>query len=268
MRWLCAVCLIVAMGLGPMPWGLAQTLPDSLTAVQRQQVNDLRQQAFAATDRGDFKQAEFYWTQLIELFPNNPVGWSNRGNVRAAQNHLKAAITDYDTAIALAPDAPDPYLNRGTVLEWLGQWDAAIADYDHLLALTPDDPMALNNRGNARAGLGDWDGAIADYQMALERVPNFATARINQALAFYQIGNTETAIRNLRNLVRRYPRYAEPRAALTAALWVQGKHGEAESQWVATIGLDSRYKTIDWVENNRRWPPAMVTALNQFLQVQ
>ena len=267
-KWLCAVCLAVAIGLSSMPWGWAQTLPDHLTKVQIQTANDLRQQAFVATDRGDFATAEKYWTQLIALFPDNPVGWSNRGTVRAAQNHLEAAIADYDRAIALAPDAPDPYLNRGTVLERLEQWDAAIADYNRLLELTPNDPMALNNRGNARAGLGNWEGAIADYQTAIDLAPNFATARINQALALYQIGNTEPAIHNLRNLVRRYPRYADPRAALTAALWMQGKQGEAESQWVATIGLDNRYKNIDWVQNNRHWPPEMVSALNQFLQVQ
>ena len=69
------------------------------------------------------------------------------------------------------------------------------------------------------------------------------------------------------NIVRKYPQFADMRAALTAVLWAEGKAGEAESNWVAVMGLDGRYQDIDWVRNVRRWPPAMVDALEQFLNL-
>ena len=260
--------IFIGMGFASISPGMAQTLPDNLTKTQIQAVNDLRQKAFSATNRGDLAGAEGYWTQLIELLPDNPVGWSNRGNIKVGQNRIEAAIADYEKAIELAPDAPDAYLNRGLALERLSQWDAAIADYNRVLELDPEDPLAFNNRGNAKAGRGEWAAAIADYKTAIELAPNFATARANQSLALYQLGKTQTAIRTLRNLVRKYPRYPDTRAALTAALWVEGKQGEAESQWVSVLGLDSRYKDIEWVRDIRRWPPAMVAALNKFLQLQ
>ena len=59
--------------------------------------------------------------------------------------------------------------------------------------------------------------------------------------------------------------FPDVRAAMTAVLWVEGKQGEAESNWVAAVGLDNRYQNIDWVANVRRWPPKMVKALEQFL---
>jgi len=68
--------------------------------------------------------------------------------------------------------------------------------------------------------------------------------------------------------VRKYPNFPDARAALTAALWVQGKRGEAESQWVAVVGLDRRYKDLDWVKTVRRWSPRMVEALDSFLHLQ
>ena len=86
-------------------------------------------------------------------------------------------------------------------------------------------------------------------------------------MALYQAGQTEEATRTMRNLVRKYPKFADMRAALTAALWVQGKRGEAESQWVSAVGLDSRYKDAEWVATVRRWPPAMVAALEKFLSL-
>ena len=72
----------------------------------------------------------------------------------------------------------------------------------------------------------------------------------------------------MRNIVRKYPKFADMRAALTAAYWVTGQKGEAESNWVAAYGLDSRYKDMNWVKNIRRWPPSMVAALDKFLKLQ
>ncbi|MFW9265057.1 hypothetical protein RRG12_41230, partial [Nostoc sp. CALU 546] len=69
------------------------------------------------------------------------------------------------------------------------------------------------------------------------------------------------------NIARKYSKFADVRAALTAAYWVNGEQGEAESNWVAAYGLDSRYKDIDWVKNIRRWPPSLVTALDKFLKI-
>lgn len=243
------------------------SIPETSTTTILERARELTDRAFAATNRGDFAQAERLWSEILASFPNNAELWSNRGNARASQNHLEAAIADYDRAIELAPDQPDPYLNRGASLENAGRLTEAIADYNRVLAIDPDDPAAYNNRGNAEAAQGRWDEAIADYQRAWERAADFVIARDNYALALYQVGRTEEALRSLRNLVRKYPTFADPRAALTAVLWAQGDRGEAESQWVSVIGLDRRYKDLEWVAKTRRWPPAMVSALEKFLRL-
>jgi tetratricopeptide (TPR) repeat protein len=237
-----------------------ESQPDSIEA--------LRLQAFDATNRGDFANAEIVWTKLLDQLPQEAAIWSNRGNARVSQNKLEAAIADYEQAMELAPTAPDPYLNRGAALEGLGRWQDAIADYNHVLELDPNDPAAYNNRGNAEAGQGDWEQAITDYKQAADMAPDFAFARANYALALYQTGKTDEAIRTMKNLVRKYPQFADMRAALTAALWVKGDRGEAESNWVAAVGLDKRYKDLNWVVKTRRWSPAMVSALEKFLSLQ
>jgi tetratricopeptide (TPR) repeat protein len=244
-----------------------QQLTNSPNETQLLAGDKLAEKALTATDAGDFAKAESYWTELIDLFPNNPAIWSNRGNSRVSQNKLDAAIADYNKSIELAPDATDPYLNRGIAWERLGKWNEAIADDNRVIELDPKDAMAYNNRGNAKAGLGQWEAAIADYQKSFEIAPKFAAARANYALALYQIGQADEAVRNMRNLARKYPKFADMRAALTAALWGQGKRGEAESNWVAAVGLDRRYEDINWVKNIRRWPPTMVAALEKFLKM-
>jgi tetratricopeptide (TPR) repeat protein len=240
----------------------------SFTEEQLQQGEDIARQALEATQKGDFAQAEIIWTQLIEDFPANPAVWSNRGNVRVSQNKLEQALSDYEQAIKLAPNAPDPYLNRGTAYEGLGKYQNAIDDYQQVLALNPNDAMAYNNLGNAHAGLNNWKEAVKYYHKATELAPNFAFAGANESLALYESGQKEQAIKKMRNLVRKYPLFPDMRAALTAVLWAEGKQGEAESNWVATIGMDSRYRDLDWVKTVRRWPPSMIIALDNFLTLE
>ncbi|MGC1308461.1 MAG: tetratricopeptide repeat protein [Phormidesmis sp.] len=243
---------------------IADTTTD-LSAQEIQTITTLRKAAFEATSTGRFDLAETQWTALIDKLPEQAAVWSNRGNVRVRQNNLTGAMADYTQAIALAPSEADPYLNRGAVWEAMGQWESAIADYNQVLRLDPDDPAAYNNRANAEAGQGEWALAIADYQAAITLQPSFSLAYGNYALALYQTEETAQAIQIMKSLVRKYPNFADMRAALTAALWAQGRGGEAESNWVAVVGLDGRYKDLDWVRNIRRWPPRMVAALESFL---
>ena len=181
--------------------GLAQPAPTDLTDTEFQLGDKLRTQAFTATNAGDFKAAEKYWTQLLDLFPKNPAIWSNRGNSRVSQNKLTEAVADFDKSIELLPNYPDAYLNRGTALEGLGKWKEAISDYKYILSIDPKDAMAWNNLGNAYAGLGEWKIAIENYLKASAIAPDFAFARANYALALYQSGEIPEAIRNMKNIV-------------------------------------------------------------------
>jgi len=269
-RWLISLFLVFFLQLSGI-WlipakAIAQTAPE-FSQKQILQGEKIAKKAFLAADRGDFAKSETYWTTLVENFPNNPAVWSNRGNVRVAQYKLTEAISDFDHSIEIAPEYPDAYLNRGIAYEGKKLWIEAIADYNHVLEITPQDPVALNNRGNAKAGQQKWQDALADYELAANLAPTFPMARGNASLVQYQIGDRPEAIRNMRNLVRKYPMYSDMRAALAAALWVEGKQGEAESNWVGAVGLDNRYQDLDWIENIRRWPPAMVESLSRFLNL-
>lgn len=266
---LCLVCVFTWIGtLSPAYAQSEEVETRGLGTEAILQLEELGTQAFAAMNAGDLEGAEKYWTLFLEQVPDNAAAWSNRGNVKVSLNKLEEAIADYNQAIALAPDAPDPYLNRGTAYEGLKRWDDAIADYNHVLELDPEDPAAYNNRGNAEAGRGNWTEAVANYQKASELAPDYAFARANYTLALYQTGEEAAAIKSMKNILRKYPKFADMRAALTAALWTQGNRGEAESNWVSAVGLDTRYKDLDWVAHTRRWPPAMVSALEKFLKIE
>ncbi len=266
-RWLTCLLFVCFLWL----WGIepnAVAAPsNNRTSQQLRQGEKIAQKAIQAIEKGDFPQAETYWTELISTFPDNPALWSNRGNVRIAEDKLEDAIADFNQSIAIAPQYPDPYLNRGIAYERQQEWELALTDYNQALAINPEDSVAYNNRGNAKAGQEKWQEALVDYQKAVELAPDFSLARANLALVTYQVGEHQEALRQMRNLVRRYPMFPDMRAAITAVLWVNGNQGEAESNWVAAVGLDNRYQNLDWLTNVRRWPPEMISALERFLNL-
>ncbi len=266
--------LVLCLGLTVLGWPSialggtpsSQTTNSEIQSLYRD-LDRIFRQAFAATEAGNFAEAEAYWSEAIARSPNNPAAWSNRGNAYLSQMKVEAALTDFTQAIDLAPNLADPYINRGIAWEAQGDWSKALADYDRAIDLNPSDPVAYNNRANAKGGSGDWAGAVADFQTAVNLAPGFAGAAVNQALALYQVGNVQESTRLLKNLVRKYSQFADPRAALTAVLWGQGNRGEAESNWYPVMGLDPRYKDLDWLQSIRRWPPAVVGALGDFLSL-
>ena len=269
-RWFVSLLLICSLWICGGAIKSLMALPNQVSDLTEQQIaqgEKIALKAFQAAEKGDFARAETYWTELVDKFPDNPAVWSNRGNVRIGQYKLTEAIADYNRSIEIAPEYPDAYLNRGIAYEGKKLWAKAIADYNQVLEISPQDPIAFNNRGNAKAGQQKWQDALEDYQQAAKISPNFSLARGNASLMMYQMGDRSQAIRNMRNLVRKYPMYSDMRAALAAALWTEGKQGEAESNWVAAVGLDNRYQDLDWIENIRRWPPAMVEALEKFLNI-
>jgi tetratricopeptide (TPR) repeat protein len=251
--------------LAPAPV-LAEPAPPPPASLQQQ-----FERALAASRDGRFSEALPLWDQLLERNPEDAAAWSNRGNVRLALGDPLGAIADQSQSIALDPISADPHLNRGTAEEALARWGDAEDDYRWILERpeTGSDVQAsaLYNLGNVQGSLGDWSAARRSFEAAADLRPGFAMARASAALSDFQLGDLERAERNLRSLIRRYPLFADPRAALTALLWQRGASGEAESHWVSAAGLDPRYRQQEWLLHTRRWPPAPVQALQQFLEL-
>ena len=57
----------------------------------------------------------------------------------------------------------------------------------------------------------------------------------------------------------------DARAALVALLWSIGQEGEAKSHWVSVVGIDDRYKDLEWIQSKRFWPPKIIMSLDSFL---
>lgn len=70
---------------------------------------------------------------------------------------------------------------------------------------------------------------------------------------------------------RRAPGSSDTRAALAALYWRAGKYEQAEAAWQfacenITAGC-KKYEDREWLQTVRRWPPVMVSYLQDFLRL-
>lgn len=91
----------------------------------------------------------------MQLLPEDPSGYSNRGYAWRKLGEYEAAVEDYTAAIRLAGSGSVRlHNNRAYCLAKLGRYSEAVQDYEAVLAADPANVHAYHNRwGGAGAGL-------------------------------------------------------------------------------------------------------------------
>lgn len=125
--------------------------------------------------RSDIANASELCNLAIELKPDFPEAYLNRGMVKASTKDYEGAIADYTKAIELNPELANAYNNRGVSRRRIGNYDGAIADYDKAIALKPDFALAYSNRGYAYFKIGKYDEARRDFNKAAQFTSEYAS---------------------------------------------------------------------------------------------
>jgi tetratricopeptide (TPR) repeat protein len=85
--------------------------------------------------------------RLVQLLPEDPSGYSNRGYAWRKLGEYEAAVEDYTEAIRLAGSGSVRlHNNRAYCLAKLGRYSEAVQDYEAVLAADPANVHAYHNR--------------------------------------------------------------------------------------------------------------------------
>ena len=119
------------------------------------------------------------------------------------------AIESLEKAIELKPDDPEAWHNKGCVLGKLGKYKEELKAYDKAIELKPDYPEAWNNKGVALAERGKHDEALGAFEKAIELKPDFPTAWYNKATAYSLKKKKTEAIEFLTKAIKLDSKYKE-----------------------------------------------------------
>lgn len=109
--------------------------------------------ADAAMDAKRYDEAISLMTRALELSPNNPAIWTNRGNCYSKTGDLAKAVSDYDKALELALKINGPtdkrlcyiYYNKAYAFDFRNLHAKAIPLYEKVIALDSKYPDAKGN---------------------------------------------------------------------------------------------------------------------------
>ncbi len=121
----------------------------------------------------------------------------SRGLKKSQGGEYKAAIKDYNQAIAINQNYADAYNKRGLCYYKLGEPSEAIKDFTKALYLNSKIPDAYYNRGLARSKLGYAQAAIEDYTEALKLRYNYGQAFYCRGVTYADLNNKKAAISDL-----------------------------------------------------------------------
>ena len=155
-----------------------------------------------------YERAIVHYTEALELKPDFPEGYNNRGSVYADAGDFGRAIQDYNAAIKLKSDYASAYNNRGIIYYLKGDFDRAIQDCRTAIELKSDFLEAYNNRGIVYYQKRDFDRAIQDFDTVVKLDPNDAKAYSNLGTAYLRKDDFDRAIQNYNRAIKLQPSFA------------------------------------------------------------
>lgn len=200
----------------------------------------LNDRAVANVRLGETKAALEDYNRAVELFPEYPVAYNNRGNLLLALGQLKEAMKDFDRALLLAPSFAAAYSNRGNAKMKLGEPAAALADFTKAIELMPASAPPLSGRGLAYLAEGKPHAAIRDFSRAVSADARFASAYRNRAEARMAVGQRDDAIEDLSRAIAFDANNGELYVVRGYAYLISGNTASAIKDFSRAIELDPK----------------------------
>ncbi|PHS15749.1 MAG: hypothetical protein COA78_04720 [Blastopirellula sp.] len=131
-----------------------------------------RASAFAVLGR--FEDALADYNKAIDLDPDDPINYQNRGKMRFNQQEYLIAVNDFTTAIKIVESSSKDekeksylYADRAEAYEEAEQFQQAIADYILILSIDPKNVNSLTRIGLIYQTLEDYQTALSIFTQAL-----------------------------------------------------------------------------------------------------
>ncbi|MDD1749746.1 MAG: tetratricopeptide repeat protein [Methanothrix sp.] len=153
----------------------------------------------------DLDKAIKLYDQALELDPENPVIWNNKGTALVRERKYEDALEAYDRALELNSEYSEAMIGKGSALNRLNRSAESIGLFEKAIGLDPSNAKAWNNKGVALTRLGRYDEAINAFDRAIEIDPEYEDAYFSRGKLFYTLQNYQEALNSLNRALELNP---------------------------------------------------------------
>lgn len=154
--------------------------------------------------------------RAIELQPQLPTAFYQRGVAQRMLTDLPAAVDSFSEAIDISPEFSEARLRRGIAWYHMGEFDLALGDFER--AADSRDGRGSFWAGATLAKQGEFVEAVQQYSNAIQQNALYKPAYNNRGLAFMKLGLFEQAAKDFRTLLRMNPNNSVARQRRDLAL--------------------------------------------------
>lgn len=187
----------------------ARSRTEAVGAEQRAHRQALSRSAQAAADRQDWPQARAMVDHLVAAAPASAEARQQRGRVLLAQGDPRAAMAEFQDALALDDAYAAALVGLGLAETRLGMLQQAVEHLEQAIELDPKRGEAHLARAQALEAFGRGREALASYYRALEFEPGNADAMIRVAALQVDGGHPEQALARLEQALEVAPNRPE-----------------------------------------------------------
>lgn len=142
------------------------------------EVKRVMAEADKAVEEGDMEAAIDYFSDAIDLDPDNVDAYVRRGRLHLDYGDYSRAMSDFMIAEELAPENPEPQIAVGDLYFARKDYSRAIGHFNGALKMDPNNAMAFCRRGISHYYRKRFAEALADLQQAQkidDDIPNIRT---------------------------------------------------------------------------------------------
>ncbi|MCA9080770.1 MAG: tetratricopeptide repeat protein [Planctomycetaceae bacterium] len=203
-----------------------------------ERANLLYQRAHAEVQLKDFPTAEADLQQALQLDPNHEAAHMLQAEIAAKTKSPQEAVNAYSRVIQVFPQDPVVYNNRGMYLLGIKQYQYAVNDFTKAIELNPKFTEAHINRGFCLMEAGDWKTAEGSLNSALAIEPNHTGALSLRGQCRMQQGRTAEGLQDFNQIVQAAPTSASSYADLGFAQFFAGEYVGANMSFAKAMELD------------------------------
>lgn len=187
---------------------------------------------------GVWKDGVALFTDVIEKYPDNYLGYKIRGDFRNDRKDALGALEDYNISIKLFPLFAKTFNNRGLIYYDMGNNKMSISDFNEAISIEPDFAEAYFNRANAYKNTGDVKQSISDYSKAISLKPGYSIAYNNRGLAYEMVNDIKSALNDYNKAIEIKPDLAKAYNNRSVIKAKEGKLDDAISDINIAISLE------------------------------
>ena len=190
-------------------WREAERLCREALKAQQDNLDALNLLGIITAQTGRGEEAVDLLSRLVAAVPNAAPAHFNLGAAYWVSKRTAEALESYERALVLNPNYAEVYNNRGVALASLQRHAEALESFERAIALMPLYPDAFYNRGDTLRALKRDAEAVASYQRAITLKPDYVDAHNNCGLALMRLRRNGEALASYERALALRPDYAE-----------------------------------------------------------